>query len=153
MKKLTVAALALTALLGATPARATIGLGMADTTTISGGQSLSAIFNVTDNWIQAFLGVHQTKGDFDFAVGGAYKFTVIGTRATGFHVGPMASIGTFGGDFAFTIVGNAGAHFTIFEKMMLSVDGGPMYVHTDKAKNFRMKPIGELLGMSIHYLF
>lgn len=153
MKKLIVAALALTALIGATPARATIGLGMADTTTIAGGQSLSALFSVGDNWIHGFLGVHQTKGDFDFGLGGGYKFTVIGTRATGFHVGPMASLGTFGGDFAFTIVGNVGAHFTLFEKLMLSVDGGPMYVHTQPAKNFRMKPIGELLGMSIHYLF
>lgn len=152
MKKLFAAALLLTALASA-PAQATTGLGFADTSTIAGGQSLSALFNVNDNWIQGFLGVHQTKGNFDFAVGGGYKLTVIGNRNTGFHVGPMASIGTFGGDFAFTIMAGAGAHFTLFDKMMLSFDGGPMYVHTQAAKNFRMKPMGELLGMSVHYLF
>ncbi len=152
MKKL-FAALLLSVALSTPSAHATIGLGMADTTTISGGQSLSAIFSTGNDWIHTFLGVHQTKGKFDFGAGGGYKFTVIGTRATGFHVGPLASLGTVGGDFAFSIVGAAGAHFTLFEKMMLSVDGGPMYVHTQAAKNFRMKPIGELLGLSIHYLF
>lgn len=155
MRKLLIALPLLFALLGASPAKAAnlTALGMADTTVIAGGQSLSAMFSTTSDWIQVLLGVHQTKGNFDFAVGGIYKFTVIGNRANGFHVGPGATIGTYGGDFAFTVMGAAGGHFTLFERLMLSVDGGPMYVHTEAAKNFRMKPMGEILGLSVHYVF
>ncbi len=147
------AALLLTAALSTSSAHATTGLGMADTATITGGQSLSALFSTERDWIQVIAGIHQTKTNFDFGVGGFYKMTIIGTQKTGFHFAPGATLGTVAGDFAFTVVAGLGAHFTLFDNMMLAVDGGPMYVHTQAAKNFRMKPIGELLGLSIHYLF
>jgi len=153
MKLFLLIAIALTANLKTNSAQAATGLGMSDTTIVSGGQSLSALFSTSSDWIQVLAGVHQTKGNFDFSVGGMYKFTVIGNRNTGFHVGPGFTIGTFGGQFAFTVFGALGAHFTLFEHLMLSIDGGPMYVHTDAAKNFRMKPIGDTLGLSIHYVF
>jgi|GEM_PF-7071980 len=154
MKKL-FSVLALISALGfSAPAHALTGLGVSDTSVIAGGQSLSAIFGLpSGHQIQTVLGVHQTKGNFDFHVGGFYRMPLIGTAKTGFHFGPGFTIGTFGGDFAFTVVAAFGAHFTLMENMMLSVDAGPMYVHTQAAKNFKMKPIGELLGLSIHYMF
>lgn len=154
MRKL-IAALALTALLGTGSAQAArlTALGMADTTMVAGGQSLSAMFSGVTDWVQVLAGVHQTKDDVNFGAGGFYKFTVIGTRANGFHVGPGAILGTHGGKFAFSVIGAAGGHFTLFERLMISVDGGPMYVHTDAAKNFLMKPIGDILGLSVHYVF
>lgn len=153
MKRLFTVLALVSALSFSSNAHALTGLGMSDTTVIAGGQSLSAIFGIGEHQIQTILGVHQTKGNFDFAVGGFFRMPLIGTAKTGFHFGPGFTIGTFGGDFAFTVVAAFGAHFTIFENMMLSVDGGPMYVHTQAAKNFKLKPIGDTLGLSIHYMF
>lgn len=136
----------------------TKALGVADTSNVSTGQSLSALFSTAGgDWIQALLGVESTRGSFVFGLGGIYKFTVAGNARTGFHVGPGATIGTVavGGKskFAFGFSGLAGGHFTLFDRLMLSVDGGPMLAVVDGDANFALKPMGTLLGLSVHYLF
>lgn len=132
-------------------------MGVADTSHVSTGQSLSAMFSFNKNWLQTYMAIENTQGAFTFGLGAIYKFTVAGDAKTGFHVGPGFSVGTVpvGGKakFAFSIFGMAGAHFTLFDRLILSVDGGPMVNVVDGDANFRMKPMGELLGLSVHYLF
>jgi hypothetical protein len=141
-------------------------LGFADTSNISVGQSLSAMFSINQNWLQTFLTITQTKDAFTFGLGGIYKFTVAGDRHMGFHVGPGFAVGTVPASsvagatsgtsktkFAFSIYGLAGAHYTIFDRLILSVDGGPMVNVIDGTADFSMKPMGQLLGLGLHYLF
>ncbi|MGZ3713480.1 MAG: hypothetical protein ACXVBE_17070, partial [Bdellovibrionota bacterium] len=71
-----------------------VAIGVADTTNLMGGQSLSALFATNRDWIQAYLGVLHSQGSFAFGAGGIYKFTVSGSRAVGFHVGPGVAVGT-----------------------------------------------------------
>lgn len=141
-----------------TPASTSLtAMGVADTSNVSTGQSLSAMFSFNKNWLQTYMGIENTQGTFTFGLGAIYKFTVAGDAKTGFHVGPGFSVGTVpvGGKakFAFSIFGMAGAHFTLFDRLILSVDGGPMVNVVDGDANFRMKPMGETLGLGIHYLF
>ncbi len=128
-------------------------VGVADTTVVAGGQTLSAMFSSGRDWIQAYLGFFQTKGVVDFAGGGAYKFTLAGTRALGFHAGPGVMLGTFADDFAFSFFGAAGGHFTVVDRLLFSVDAGPMVTHTANNTNFRLRPLGALLGLSVFYVF
>ncbi len=130
-----------------------IAVGVADTNSVSGGESVSAMFSSKSNWIQAYLAVYSTKVNFDFAIGGAYKFTLAGTRSTGFHIGPGFTVGTVADDFAFAIFGAAGGHFSITDHFMFSVDAGPMITHTKNNTNFRLRPLGQLLGLSAFYVF
>lgn len=132
-------------------------LGIADTSNVSVSQSISAMFSMNRNWLQTFMTIDRTQGTFVFGLGGIYKFTVAGDARTGFHVGPGFAIGTVPvngkSKFAFSIFGMAGAHYTLFNNLILSVDGGPMVSVVDGDANFQMKPMGETLGLGIHYLF
>ena len=130
-----------------------IAVGVSDTSHVTNAESATAFFSMGRDWLQTYLGVYQTKGNFDFAVGGAYKFTLAGTRATGFHVGPGFTVGTVNDDFAWAIFGAAGGHFTFAEHLLLSVDAGPMVTHTKNNTNFRLRPIGQLLGLTVAYVF
>lgn len=127
-------------------------LGVADTYYLTYGQSASALFSVGRNWIQALFGINQSRSAFSFGVGGAYKFTIAGDRRTGFHVGPGFTVGTVHKDFAFTIHGMFGGHFTIFERLILSVDAGPIFEVIDGDADFRLRPMGNALGLSLHYI-
>lgn len=139
----------------------TTALGVADTSNISVGQAVSLMFGISDDWLQTFATIERTSGVFVFGVGGIYKFTVAGDRRIGFHVGPGISLGTVAmgagaatsSEFAFSISGMAGAHFTAFDRVMFSIDGGPILAVVDGDANFAMKPMGEHLGVSVHYLF
>ena len=131
----------------------TWALGVADTQTITGGESATALFAVGENWVQPYLGLYQTKGAFSFAVGGAYKITVAGKRTTGFHVGPGFAVGTQADDFAFSIFGAAGGHFTFNDHLFFSVDAGPMITHTKNNTNFLIRGFGPMLGLTIAYIF
>ncbi len=132
-------------------------LGFSDTSTFAGGQSVSALFSSGRDWIQAFLTVPSTRGGFQFGAGGAYKFTIAGNQRAGFHVGPALVLGTVSvlgqSKFAFSLGGAVGAHYTLVERLILSVDGGPMISVVDGDVNFRLSPFGEFLGLSLHYLF
>jgi hypothetical protein len=130
-----------------------MAVGVAATDTITNGESATMLFSNHHDWIQTYLAVYSTKGNFDFAVGGAYKFTVAGTRAMGFHVGPGFTVGTVGNNFAFSIFGAAGGHFTFAEHFFISVDAGPMVTHTENNTNFRLRGLGNYLGMTIAYIF
>jgi hypothetical protein len=130
-----------------------MAVGVAATDIITNGESATALFSNHHDWIQTYLAVYTTKGNFDFAVGGAYKFTVAGTRNVGFHVGPGFTVGTVGNSFAFAIFGAAGGHFTFAEHFFISVDAGPMVTHTDSNTNFRLRGLGNYLGMTIAYIF
>lgn len=131
--------------------------GFTDSSNLLNGQSASALFGGTTDWIHVMLAINKTLGAFEFGVGGIYKFTVLGDRRTGFHMGPGVSVGTVavGGKskFGFSISGLAGAHWTIFDRMIVSVDGGPAVAVVDGDANFSFRPIGDLLGLSLHYLF
>ena len=128
-------------------------VGVSDTTSVSGGESLSAMFSTYRDWIQVYVGVFQTKNVFDFGVGGAYKFTLAGNRLTGFHVGPGVILGTVSDDFAFSVFGAIGGHFTFLERLIVSIDAGPMVNHTQNNTNIRIRPLGNVLGLSAFYLF
>jgi hypothetical protein len=146
-------------------------LGVADTTNLTGGQSASVMFATQKDWIHTFLGVNHSQGSFAFGAGAIYKFTVQGTRAAGFHIGPGVSVGTVsfsgssvrvagntlsvegGTKFGFAIVGDVGAHYTLFDHLIFSMDAGPIFSVVDGSFNFMLKPIGEVLGLSFHYLF
>jgi hypothetical protein len=128
-------------------------VGVADSSWLTSGQTASALFSTGSDWIQVYLGIYNTKVNFDFAVGGAYKFTVAGTRSTGFHIGPGFALGTVDDEFAFAIFGAAGGHFTLADHFLLSVDAGPMITHTKNNTNFRLRPVGNLLGLSLFYVF
>lgn len=130
-----------------------VAVGVAATDTITNGESATLLFSNHQDWIQTYLAVYTTKGNFDFAIGGAYKFTVAGTRGVGFHVGPGFTVGTVGNEFAFSIFGAAGGHFTFAEHFYLSVDAGPMVTHTKDNTNFRLRGLGNYLGMTIAYIF
>lgn len=130
------------------------GLGVADTSNVTNGESISGLMSMGHDWVQGLVAVYTTKGNFDFAVGGIYKFTVVGTRSTGFHMGPGFTIGSVGGDFAWAFFGAAGGHFTVAEHLMLSVDAGPMVTHTKNNTNFRLRALGDsVLSLAVHYLF
>jgi hypothetical protein len=131
----------------------TMAVGVSDTQTITAGESATALFSVGQNWVQTYLAIYTTKGNFDFAVGGAYKFTVAGTRATGFHIGPGFTVGTVANDFAFAFFGAAGGHYTFAEHLLFSVDAGPMVTHTANNTNFRLRGFGPVLGLTIAYVF
>lgn len=150
-------ALGLITAFAAPQAKAQMALGFADTTYIAGGQSASALFSSNDDWLQTIFTINGTRGNFYFAVGGIYKFTIAGNARAGFHVGPGVTLGTVptgtGSEFGFSLVGLAGGHFTLFERLILSVDGGPQLSVVDGNTDFRLKPMGELLGLSVHYLF
>lgn len=142
---------------GDAPSSSLTAVGVVDTSNVSTGQSLSAMFSIDRNWLQTFMTIDRTQRTFIFGLGGIYKFTVAGDLKTGFHVGPGISLGTTPvagrSKFAFGVFGLAGAHFTLFERLMLSVDGGPMLNVVTGDADFRMKPLGETLGLGIHYLF
>lgn len=150
-------ALALVGGFAAPRAQAQMALGFADTSYIAGGQSASALFSNNNDWLQTIFTINGTRGNFYFAVGGIYKFTVAGNARAGFHVGPGVTLGTVPtgteSKFGFSLVGLAGGHFTLFERLILSVDGGPQLSVVDGNTDFRLKPMGELLGLSVHYLF
>ena len=131
----------------------TWGIGVADTQTVTTGESATALIGMGDDWLQTYLGVYQTKGAFSFAIGGAYKFTVAGTRSTGFHIGPGFTAGTVADDFAFSIFGAAGGHFTFNEHLFFSIDAGPMVTHTKNNTNFVVRGFGPVLGLTIAYIF
>lgn len=132
--------------------------GFSDTSYITNGQTLSAMLGVgASDWIHPFFGVNQTEGALSFSIGGAYLITVHGDRRAGFHVGPGLSLGTVAvGDeskFGFSLFGLAGAHYTFFDRLIVSVDGGPILTDVDSKTNFRIRPAGDLLGLSVHYVF
>ena len=153
-------ALALALAAFAPQAQAATALGVADTGNFMTGQSLSALFSINNDWIQANLAIEGVNSNFVFSVGGAYKFTVAGNNRAGFHVGPGISLGTQalatgrgGTKFGFAVVGMFGGHYTLFERLLLSVDGGPILTVVDGTVDFQVKPMGSLLGVGIHYLF
>jgi hypothetical protein len=132
-------------------------MGVASTNVITNTESLSALLESGKNWIEIDLGIHHTRGNFQFATGGAYKFTVAGDRHTGFHVGPGLALGTTdvlgNAKFTFSLSGLAGGHFTFGDHLMVSVDGGPVLYVTDGNVDFRMRPRGDILGVGVYYLF
>lgn len=136
------------------------GLGIYDSSYLITGQSLSLILSSKDHWFQVFLGVHRAGGSlFEAGIGASYKFTVAGDRSTGLHLGPGFSIGAAQNGtannetFRLGFFGLVGGHFTLFEKLMLSVDGGPNLVFLKGQESFTFRPAGAILGLGIHYLF
>ncbi|MGZ3719846.1 MAG: hypothetical protein ACXWR1_16015 [Bdellovibrionota bacterium] len=128
-------------------------VGVSDTANVTGAESLTVLFTVGQDWIQTYAAVYKTNVDFDFGAGGAYKFTVAGNRLTGFHVGPGFTVGTVNGQFGFAIFGAAGGHFTIADHLLISVDGGPMVTHTKDNTNFRLRGLGNYLGLTVAYVY
>jgi hypothetical protein len=131
----------------------TIGVGVADTQSFAPGESATALFAIGSDWIQSYLGFYQTKGALTFSAGGNFKFTVAGSRHVGFHVGPGFFLGSVAGDFAYSIYGAAGGHYTLFDHLFFSVDAGPGITHTKDNTNFVLRGLGPVLGLTIAYLF
>jgi hypothetical protein len=151
-------ALALALSFFAPTAKAATAVGVADTANFMGTQSASALFSNNNDWIQAMLNIQGVSGSFRFSVGGAYKFTVAGNNRAGFHIGPGLALGTAsdgagGSNFGFAVVGMFGGHYTLFERLLLAVDAGPILTINDGNVDFGIAPMGNLLGLSVHYLF
>ncbi|MDN5850548.1 MAG: hypothetical protein L0H63_13080 [Nitrococcus sp.] len=135
-------------------AEARMGLGYFDSDNLTRrGDNLSALYSVNKDWAQAFFGVYNTNDGLSFSIGGAYKFTVLGDQKSGLHIGPGLAMGTVNDKFLFSAFGLAGFHYTVFDRVMLSVDGGPILTLVDDEVDFSLEPAGNLLGLSIHYLF
>lgn len=134
---------------------ADVAIGVADTTNIIQGQSLSLLFPMNKDSLQTFLGLHRTHGMFEFGAGGAYKVTLHGDRRTGLHFGPGLSVGTASRGpktkFAFSAFGLVGGHHTLFERLIVSVDGGPIMTVLNGDVDLGIKPAGNMLGLAIHY--
>lgn len=132
-------------------------LGVFDSTNVTNGQSLSALFATEKDWVQTFAGINHVKNHVEFVLGGIYKFTVAGDRRAGFHIGPGFSLGSFDlgreGKFGASIFGAAGGHYTLFDRLILSVDAGPILTIISDNTDFRLSPFGDTLGLSLHYLF
>lgn len=135
-------------------AQARLGVGFSNTDNVTSGQSLSALYTMNRGRIQAFFGIYNTNDHFDFAIGGAYKFTIIGDQSAGLHIGPGIAIGSARDDFLFTVYGVIGFHYMIVDHLMLSMDGGPILKVVDGEVDFSVEPMGDqMLGLSIHYFF
>ncbi|MDN5871083.1 MAG: hypothetical protein L0H73_10260 [Nitrococcus sp.] len=135
-------------------AEARMGLGYFDSDNLTlEGDNVSGLYSVKKDWAQVFFGVYNTNDSLSFSIGGAYKFTVWGDQYAGLHVGPGIAMGTANDNFLFSAFGLAGFHYTIFDSVMLSLDGGPILTLVNDEVNFSLEPTGNLLGLSIHYLF
>lgn len=135
-------------------AESRIGLGYFDSDNLSRqGDNLSALYSVNEDWAQAFFGIYHTNDSFSFSIGGAYKFTVMGDKNAGLHIGPGLAMGTVNDKFLFSAYGLAGFHYAILDRLMVSVDGGPILNLVDDEVDFSLQPAGNLLGLSVHYLF
>lgn len=137
-----------------------VAIGFYDSSNLITGQSFSLLLSSKDHWFQTYFGVHRTSGGlFEAGLGLTYKFTIAGNRNTGLHLGPGVTIGSaqHGSSnneaFRLSLNGVFGAHFTLFEKLILSVDGGPNLIFLKGDESFNFRPAGGLLGLGIHYLF
>lgn len=137
-----------------------VAIGLYDSSNLITGQSLSLMLSSKDHWFQTYIGVHRASGGlFEAGLGVSYKFTIAGNRFTGLHLGPGITIGSAqhgtsnNESFRLSLNGIFGAHFTLFERLILSVDGGPNLVFLKGDESFTFRPAGALLGLGIHYLF
>lgn len=143
-----------------------VGLGYASYGNYSGGNytgsqeipSLSSIFDLNAvSAFQLFFGIGSINPSFNFGVGVAYRHTLIGDRALGFHAGALVNFGLLGpSDIVLKLGPILGVHFGLFhqEKLSLSIDGGPLFAYRQGVNNnFQFAPMGGLLGLSIHYFF
>lgn len=134
----------------------TWGLGVWSSDFVTNGDSISALVSSGDNWIQPFFSVAGTAGAFEFNIGATYRVTVAGNARSGFHFAPGFAVGTVnqgGSKFAFSFMGLFGAHYAVFDRLILSFDGGPILSSVDGDLNFKIRPAGSVLGLSFHYLF
>jgi hypothetical protein len=137
----------------------TWGLGVWSSDQVTVGDTISALFSSGDNWIQPFFSIAGTRGSFEFNVGGSYRVTVAGSSKSGFHFAPGIALGSVntgagtGNKFAFSFFGLAGGHYAIFDRLIFAFDGGPILSVVDGDLDFKIRPAGAQLGMSLHYLF
>lgn len=110
----------------------------------------------------------QSSDPFDFAMGGAFRYTVHGGEWAGFHIGGAMTFGTANQAVTTTVLGVptttvkdefflniaplAGFHFGVLNNIHLSFDGGLNFHVTP---NFQMQatPYSAQLGANLHYMF
>ncbi len=109
-----------------------------------------------------------SSSPFQFGLGGAFRYTLHGSQADGFHVGFGFNLGTIGNGAAAIAAGGGsttfylqlvpmfGYHFALggaLSNLQLAFDGGPVLAVTPSPFQFEILPISMLLGASIHYFF
>ncbi len=130
--------------------------------TVNAG-SLTALFQLTPvDSIQAFFAIPTTSGTLNLSFGGTYKRTLLGSLASGAHLGGGIGLG-YSGNFAIKLSGVLGVHHQISEsKLSLHFDGGPSFSvvagstssssnSTATVTHFAITPASPILGVSLIY--
>ncbi len=133
-----------------------------------GNGSLSGILELPEykSSIQAFFGIGGTS-PFTMGAGALYRYTLVGTMATGLHIGAGFELGAAntgagaitgtsvaaGNAFAANFPLIAGFHFPVADKIQVSLDGGSQFQVVSSTFQYTMAPLAALVGLSIHYLF
>jgi hypothetical protein len=139
-----------------------VGLTAYGGSSTSGG--LSGLIEIDDKMaVQPFLGLgYGAVTGFSFGLGGMFKYTLVGGRDAGLHVGGGLSLGAGGaaGAMQFLMnlyVPNAGIHFTVADRVRLSLDGGiTVSINAGggtAGAGVGLGPLSSLLGASVHYMF
>lgn len=110
--------------------------------------------------LQILFSINSTSPAFTFGAGAAYRYTLAGNHAEGFHIGAGAVLGTAQGGFGDTVFGAniyglMGFHFHIpgVSHVMVSFDGGPAVHIASGNTQFTVAALSPLLGLSVHYMF
>ena len=95
-----------------------------------------------------------------YGIAGSFKYTLTGSKYTGFHVGAGLGTGNHAEDKAFMrIAGIAGFHFKVAKRVLIHVDGGLTIINDDNTnndeKNSQTVVAGhsENFGLSMMYIF
>jgi hypothetical protein len=141
------------------------GLGFSSINQLSGADTVvTGVLQLNPaDLVQVFAGVPQTRGGFQFTLGGLYKHTIIGTQSAGIHLGGGMAVGSLGA-FAFSLAGVGGIHvaFPGVSQLMLHVDGGPRFSFIDNngaaaggpsKTDLNLGAFSSILGLSVIYMF
>jgi hypothetical protein len=117
--------------------------------------------------LQITLGV-ATSSPFAFGVGGMVRYNLVGGPELGLPIGGGFSLGTqaggtltaaqivagvtAGSTFFLNIAAPViGVQFSPMSNLMIAFDGGAVFSITPSPFQFRLGPLGTLLGGSVHY--
>jgi hypothetical protein len=150
------------------------GLGVTTIGGLSSGAGVSSMFEFSElHAVQLILGLGIVGGGgagVEFGGATGYKFTLVGDRNVGFHVGGMLNFAVVPVSAAGSVTLSPGAshyfgmsiqpllgfHFRFLEHIGASVDFGPRFYFITTPTvftGFDLRQFGSFLGLSAHYFF